>query len=188
MTIVRHLVLVIIGTVSIAACGHAHGDSTNDTTTVDTFLAGMVPHHRLGIEMLEHAVPRVDDVRVRRLVFEMSGYHGDELHQLEGHLSHGAEATTFPGWIAPHRLAALDDRTGSDYDVGWLLLMIEHHEGALELATDELTRESDPARHDLARRIVRTQGSEIDEMKTLVESLCVEHVDLVPCDQVKPHP
>ena len=191
MTIVRHLVLVIVGTLSTAACGHAHGESTNDMTNVDTFLAGMVPHHRLGLEMLEHAVPRVDDVRVRRLVFEMSGYHGDELHQLESHLSHGAEASTFPGWIAHDRLAALDDLTGPEYDANWLMLMIEHHEGAIELATDELTRVTRPseaAHHDLARRIVVTQGAEIDEMRMLVGSLCAEHLDLVPCEQVKPEP
>ena len=191
MTTIRHLLLVIVGTVSIAACGHTHGDSTNDTTNVDTFLAGMVPHHRLGLEMLEHAVPRVDDVRVRRLVFEMSGYHGDELHHWEDQLSHGAEVSTFPGWIAPDRLAALDDHTGPEYDVNWLVLMIEHHEGAIELAVDELTRvtrDSDPARHDLAQRIVATQRAEIEEMRTLAQFLCSEHAHLVPCDQVKPQP
>lgn len=191
MTIVRHLVLVIVGTLSTAACGHAHGDSTNDMTNVDTFLAGMVPHHRLGLEMLEHAIPRVDDVRVRRLVFEMSGYHDDELHHWESHLANGAEASTFPGWIAPERLAALDDRTGPEYDAHWLALMIEHHEGAIELATAELTRvthDSDPARHELAQRIAATQRAEIEEMRTLARFLCSEHAHLVPCDQVKPQP
>lgn len=189
--IVRHLLLVVIGTVSIAACGHADGDSTNDTTNVDTFLAGMVPHHRLGLEMLEHAVPRVDDVRVRRLVFEMSGYHGDELHHWESQLFHDAEVSIFPGWIAPDRLAALDDHTGPEYDVNWLVLMIEHHEGAIQLAADELTRvsrNSDPARHELAQRIAATQRAEIKEMRTLAQFLCSEHAHLVPCEQVKPEP
>lgn len=187
MTNVRGLVFVIAGTMTFAACGHAHDRTASD----EDFVSAMVPHHRLGIEMLEHAVPRVDDVRVRRLVFEMSGYHDDELHQLENHLAHGAEATIFPGWIAPDRLAALDDRTGPEYDVGWLVLMIEHHEGAIELATDELariTRDADPARHDFASRIATTQRAEIDEMQTLVVSLCAEHLDPVPCDQVKPQP
>ena len=187
MTVIRRLALVIAGTMTFAACGHAHHGTASD----EDFVSAMVPHHRLGIEMLEHAVPRVDDVRVRRLVFEMSGYHGDELHQLEGHLARDSEATVFPGWIAPDRLAALDDRNGPAYDVDWLLLMIEHHEGAIELAADELirvSRDSDPARHDLAVRIDATQRTEIAEMKTLVRSLCAEHVDLVPCDQVKPQP
>ena len=150
----------------------------------------MVPHHRLGIEMLEHAQSRVDDVRLRRLVFEMSGYHGDELHTMETRLTHDglSEAGDFPGHIERERLTALDDVTGPAYDVGWLVLMIEHHHGAVELADAEFTRTeggSDDERRDLARRVAAIQRAEIDEMETLARFLCDEHADLGPCDQVR---
>ena len=171
--------------VILSACAHEHGTAPNDP-----FLQAMIPHHRLGIEMLKHAQSRVDDVRVRRLVFEMSGYHGDELHTLEMHLAHDGlvEATDFPGYVEPERLAALDDVSGPTYDVGWLLLMIEHHRGAVELADAEITRTeggSDDERYDLARRIATLQRAEIDEMETLARFLCDEHADLGPCDQVR---
>jgi uncharacterized protein (DUF305 family) len=153
----------------------------------------MVPHHRLGIDMLEHAQPRVDDVRVRRLVFEMSGYHSDELHTMETHLAHAGlvETADFPGHIDPERLTALEDATGPGYDVGWLVLMIEHHEGAVDLAEHELARvgpQPDDERRDLAQAIATTQTTEIDEMRTLARLLCAEHADLSVCDLVRPQP
>ncbi len=181
------VVVAFASALSLAACGHQHGVAATD----DVFVTAMVPHHRLGIEMLEHAQPRVDDVRVRRLVFEMSGYHGDELHELESHLAHGNldEAEVFPGWIAPERLSALDEITGPSYDVSWLLLMTEHHEGAVELAELELARidpQPDDERRDLAWSIATTQRTEIDEMRALARLLCAEHADLGVCDLVRP--
>lgn len=173
MTIVRRLTLIIIFSLLIHGCSH----SSDDSTEVDAFISTMVPHHRLGLAMLDHAVPRVNDVRVRRLVFEMSGYHDDELHLLEGHLTHGDEATTFPGWIAPERLTELDERNGPEYDTVWLSLMIEHHEGAIVIATNEISRivrDSDQARYDLALRIIATQQAEIAKMKGLLNSMFIE--------------
>lgn len=182
----RHLTAFIAGLLMSTACGHHH-----ESTTDDPFITAMIPHHRLGVAMIDHAMPRVDDVRVRHLVFEMSNYHADELHELESHAGHSGldEAERFPGWIDPDRLTALDQRPGPSYDVGWLLLMIEHHEGAVELAEDEIMRvenHPDDERRNLALRIATTQRSEIDRMWTLARFLCAEHPGLVECDLVKP--
>ena len=132
-----------------------------------------MPHHELGIELIDDATPRVDDVRLRRLIFKMSAYHDSELHDLENRAKDWGVATPqrFPGWIAPAELTELSALSGRDYDVRWLDLMIEHHEGAVTLADVEATEGSDSDLRSLARRIADAQRDEIDKMRELRGSL-----------------
>lgn len=134
----------------------------------------MAPHHRLGITLLENAVPRADDVRLRRLVFKMSAYHASEFHDLERRADEWNVTTSaqFPGWISNDDIDALGRLTGTAYDVRWLELMIRHHEGALTLAAAEIAGGSDGDLEDLAQRISTSQRDEIERMRLLVEELC----------------
>ncbi len=134
----------------------------------------MVPHHRLGVELLDNAVPRVDDVRLRRLVFKMSAYHESELHDLERRLTDWSVAASvrYPGWISPDEINELNVLTARDYDIRWLVLMIAHHEGAVTLAAAEVAEGVDGSLRALARRVSATQREEITKMEQLLAELC----------------
>lgn len=134
----------------------------------------MVPHHELGIRLIDNAVPRVDDVRLRRLIFKMSAYHDSELHEMEHRLTKwgGTAAQRFPGWISRFEVDGLSQLSGAAYDVRWLELMIEHHEGAVTLADAEVARGADAELRALARRIAEAQRDEIEKMTTLLGELC----------------
>jgi uncharacterized protein (DUF305 family) len=165
------VVLVMSVATSIAGCGGSA------PTVVDArFVAAMPPHHRLGLEMIELGSPLVSDVEVRRLIFEMSGYHTHELHELEHLLEHwgGNEATTFPGWISPDRLGGVAALPGLELDIGWLELMVEHHEGAIDLARDALADGTDPTVRRLAEQVLAVQVPEVEEMTGLIARLCAE--------------
>lgn len=49
-------------------------------------------------------------------------------------------------------------------------MMIEHHKGAIEMAEAELEDDEFPAALAMARDIVDTQQSEIEEMEGLLDS------------------
>ena len=137
-----------------------------------TFVSEMVAHHQLGMTMVESAVLRSDDVRLRKLVFEMQSYHGHELHQLSSHLQKWNidEAKVFPGFIEPIRLEKIDQLTGPAYDKAWILAMIEHHEGAVEIGKNQLLAGNAPDLISLAKKVVVTQQTEILEMKKILSS------------------
>lgn len=141
------------------------------------FVSAMVPHHRLGVELLDIAVPRVDDVRLRRLVFKMSAYHESELHDLERRLTDWgvAPSVRYPGWISDDDVNELSGLAGSDYDIRWLELMIAHHEGAVTLAAAEVGDGFDSALRALARRISVAQSEEVAKMRKLRAELCPPH-------------
>lgn len=124
---------------------------------------------------------RSDDVRLRRLVFEMGGYHDHEVHLLtEWAEEWGLDpAQSFAGDLALQDVAKLGDLSGLDHDTWWLTLMIEHHRGAISIA--ERTLAVDGAVGDLAASVLSVQGREIDQMVTLREELCASEPDAAGC-------
>jgi uncharacterized protein (DUF305 family) len=163
--------LVMSTAMSVAGCG-----GSAPTAADARFVAAMLPHHRLGLEMIELGSPLVTDVEVRRLIFEMSGYHTHELHELEHLLEQwdATEATDVPGWISPERLADVTTLPGLELDIGWLELMVEHHEGAIALARDALADGTDPTVRRLAEQVLAVQVPEVEEMTGLIARLCAD--------------
>ena len=66
-------------------------------------------------------------------------------------------------------LSALDGARGSAFETMWLEMMIEHHSGAVEMATSERTDGSFPDALALARSIETSQSAEIELMRTMLE-------------------
>jgi len=57
---------------------------------------------------------------------------------------------------------------GAEFDRAWMEDMIEHHEGAIEMAKDVLKDGKDSAVKALADLVATVQDSEILEMKKLL--------------------
>ena len=151
-----------------AACSNQPEPNTADKT----FVAEMVAHHQLGVAMVDSAVLRSDDVRLRKLVFEMQSYHEHELHQLSSRLQEWKimEAKVFPGLIEPSRLAKVDQLAGPAFDNAWLQAMIEHHEGAVVIGKNEITSGQITDLKVMAKKIVDIQQAEILQMQRLLNS------------------
>lgn len=164
----RGLVAACMAAVSIVSCG-----SREPATADRLFVSRMIPHHHLGMRLIDSATTRAHDVRLRRLVFEMGGYHGTDMNTLERRAKDWniGPAASFPGQLAESSLSALESLSGSAYDAMWLSLMIEHHRGALIISRDA---DIPGARQDvrkLARSTQSIQTAEITTMKLLLDEL-----------------
>jgi uncharacterized protein (DUF305 family) len=155
---------VLLGT----SCGYerSHAD--------EQFVADMVPHHVLGLHLISDAQPSVRDVRLRRLVFEMSGYHHKDLHLLEQwqRAWELPSVVDFPGHLSRSELATLRDSSDESYDVIWLDLMLKHHLGALEIARQLLRGDGSSSTREIALRTIEVQTGEIAEMNQILSRLC----------------
>jgi len=138
----------------------------------------MIPHHHLGMRLIDDATQRSGDVRLRRLVFEMTGYHHSETELLEAwSAAHDIEAASpFPGDLPEPDLARLDSLQGVEHDIWWLDLMIRHHRGALEIADAQIAGGRVAPAREMAISVRRVQSGEIEQMETLRDSLCAEQV------------
>jgi uncharacterized protein (DUF305 family) len=67
-------------------------------------------------------------------------------------------------------LDELGDARGHEFETMWLEMMVEHHEGAIEMAQDELADGVFQPAKDLAEGIATSQQAEIDLMNKLLGS------------------
>ncbi|MDN5750214.1 MAG: DUF305 domain-containing protein [Pseudonocardia sp.] len=152
-----------------------------------TFVQGMIPHHRQAVEMTELAAARSENPEVVDLAARIGGGQQPEIVQMIGMLEEwGAEVPAadgamegmqgmdyggMSGMMTPEQMRGLAQASGSAFDRMFLLMMTEHHRGAIEMAQIELREGADPEALALAQEIIDTQQAEIAEMETLLEQV-----------------
>ena len=74
------------------------------------------------------------------------------------------------GMMSEEDMTALEAASGADFDQMWLTMMIEHHQGAIEMAQTEQTEGEFDAAVELAEEIESAQTAEIAMMQDLLAS------------------
>jgi uncharacterized protein (DUF305 family) len=177
------LLLLMFVTVGLVACGSDSGsgglqDADFNQQDAD-FASAMIPHHEQALQMASLAPERAANADVKALAARIEQAQAAEIDTMSrwlsdwgnrgatmpphgiGHEAHG------PGMADEQQLAQLEDAKGAEFDRLFLNLMIAHHEGAIDMAQQEI----DNGRHEEARRLSQTikdaQAREIAEMKAL---------------------
>jgi uncharacterized protein (DUF305 family) len=144
----------------------------------DTMFASMmIPHHEQAVEMSDMLLAKDDvDERVAELAERIKAAQAPEIEQMEGWLDDwgmpsGAEMGDMrhgDGMMSEDDMAALEAATGNDASRLFLAQMIQHHEGAVDMAEAEIADGINPDAVALAETIVETQAAEITEMRDLL--------------------
>ena len=168
-----------------ATGGVAADDSSADQSAEfnDTDLAfaeGMIPHHEGALMMSAVALARASDPRVVDLAERIEAGQDPEIDLMAGWLEEWGQPLEESGHMGgmDHGSGGMggmgmDDMpaAGPDFDRLWLDAMIEHHEGAVEMAQTEVEDGQSSEAVDLARSISETQEQEIAEMRELLTEL-----------------
>lgn len=185
------LALVLAGTLTAcgdggdgdAAGGHGHADHNAADVA---FASQMVPHHEQALEMVDLADGRRLDPDVRTLMHAIEHAQGPEIetmngwleewgeevpssagHGSSGHESSGHAGTA--GMVSEHDLEHLAEADDADFQAMWLEHMIEHHEGAVEMARAEQRDGEHSGAVALAGDIVTAQQREIAQMRRMLD-------------------
>ena len=169
----------------------SNGDVYNDTD-VD-FATGMIPHHAQALAMVDMTRGRELSPEVRELTEEVRSAQGPEIEQMVDWLTawnkpvpetmrdhanaedHGmsghdmGEDKDIPGMMSDNEMDELESMKGRSFEAMWLEMMIEHHEGAVEMAKDERDDGVFRPARQLAASIETSQQAEIDQMKSLLD-------------------
>jgi uncharacterized protein (DUF305 family) len=149
------------------------------------FAQGMIPHHAQAVEMSELAATNTSDPEVQALATEIIAAQGPEIALMTEWLTAwGAEVPDpgasmdenmelaggmmMSGMISDADLDRLRSARDAEFDRLYLELMIQHHEGAIEMAQQELDGGDSPEATALAQRIIDTQQAEITRMEQLL--------------------
>jgi uncharacterized protein (DUF305 family) len=187
-------VAAVLISLSLAACGDddpggAASDAAHNDADVE-FATGMIPHHAQALHMVEMAEGRGATPEFGQLLGDVEAAQEPEIEQMTGwlqewgedvpetrspggHGAHGGQGMgpgqqMMPGMMGPRDLDRLDRTAGERFERMWMRMMIEHHEGAIEMAETEQREGEFPDAIALAEDIVETQQAEIDLMEDLL--------------------
>jgi uncharacterized protein (DUF305 family) len=150
------------------------------------FATEMIPHHQQAVETAEPAAGRANSPEVRQLAEDIEAAQVPEIetmtHWLKdwgqetptGSMGHGdmghGDSQEMPGMMDETEMRRLTGSDGATFDQMFLQMMIEHHEGAIEMARTEQANGENPDAVALAEQIEADQEAEIATMKELLDS------------------
>ena len=146
-----------------------------------TFAQMMVIHHEGAIEMATLAEKDGSSSEVRSLAGRISAAQGPEIDQMRGWLKAWGEPAPEDSDMAGmghdgmemgglDQQAAMDELMkldGEAFDKKFLTLMIQHHQGAITMANQEIANGENTEAIALAKLIISAQQKEIAEMQAL---------------------
>ena len=169
---------------STTATGGGEAGAAHNSIDV-AFAQGMIPHHSQAVEMSELAATNTSNPEVQALATEIIAAQGPEIELMTEWLtSWGAEVPDpsasmeenmevaggmmMSGMISDADFDRLRAARDAEFDRLYLELMILHHEGAIEMAQQELDGGDSAEATALAQRIIDTQQAEITRMEELL--------------------
>lgn len=153
-------------------------DSHNDADVA--FTQNMVVHHEGAVLMADLAVRTASTAEVKNLAERIAAAQDPEIREMQSWLVAWGEQSAadadmggmdMGGLSQTEAMAELKAVTGVEFDRRFLELMIEHHEGAIEMSESQLAAGSNPGALELAQSIIDAQKAEITEMEQLLQGL-----------------
>jgi len=168
----------------------ANGDVFNQADV--EFATDMIPHHAQAIEMVTLTDERPLDPAVKQLANQIRDAQVPEVETMTDWLTSWGEEvpetsidhanaghdmgdmpsmdSDMPGMMGADDIERLQNASDEEFQDMWLEMMIEHHEGAIEMAKTEQADGKYPDAVSLAKSIETSQTAEIDQIRQLLDS------------------
>lgn len=174
-----------------------NGDVYNDADVA--FATEMIQHHAQALSMVDLADGRPLDPQVQQLTEAIRAAQGPEIetmsdwltawdqevpetmrdhsnagHDMGGDMSDRMEGmdpehSDMPGMMSAEEMDELQDASDAEFQDLWLEMMVEHHEGAVEMARTEQEDGQFADAIALAQEIQTAQQQEIETMEGLLD-------------------
>jgi len=192
------LVATLAALLALAGCGEdepanddtrtaSNGDEFNDADVA--FATDMIQHHAQALSMVDLTLGRPIDPEVETLAEDIRAAQAPEIEQMTDWLTawdepvpatmrdhanaHGEgdmDMGDMPGMMSAEDMAALEGTPDAEFQERFLQMMIEHHEGAVEMAKTEQSDGRFGPAIELAEAIESSQTDEIALMQDLLGS------------------
>jgi uncharacterized protein (DUF305 family) len=145
------------------------------------FVDAMIPHHQGAVEMAQEVLAKSQRPEMKKLAQDIIAAQKREINQMkQWRKAWYPKADSKPmAWhaqmnhmmaMSPEQIQAMMMKgdlgaADAEFDLRFLNAMIPHHEGALVMAQDVLSKSKRPEMKKLAQEILTSQEKEIDQMK-----------------------
>jgi uncharacterized protein (DUF305 family) len=169
----------------------SNGEVFNDADV--RFASEMIQHHAQALSMVDLTAGRPLDAEVEKLAEDIRAAQAPEIEIFTGWLiewgekvpetvrdhanaGHGDDSdhgsmqdhSDMPGMMSADQMEALSEASDTDFQSMWLEMMIDHHEGAVEMARTEQSEGRHRPAVELAKQIESSQSDEIELMQSLL--------------------
>ncbi|HEY0643355.1 MAG TPA: DUF305 domain-containing protein, partial [Nocardioides sp.] len=172
--------------------------STTEHNDADVaFASDMITHHAQALSMVDLTLDREVDPEVQALAEDIREAQGPEIETMADWLTEWGEDVPetmrdhvngghdmddmsdnmddmghddMPGMMSADDIDELENSADVEFQDMWLEMMIEHHEGAVEMAETEQSDGQFKDAVDLAGQIIDAQKKEIETMTELLDS------------------
>lgn len=166
--------------------GMNHHGMTMDLGPADAnfdlrFIDAMIPHHQGALEMAKEAQQKSKRPEIKKLADDIIKSQNQEITQMKqwrqawypsagdkpmaynSQMGHMMEMSSeqMKAMMMSQDLGAAD----ADFDLRFINAMIPHHEGAVTMAKDVLSKSKRPEIKKLAQEIIQAQNTEIKQMQ-----------------------
>lgn len=147
------------------------------------FMQGMIAHHAQAIYMSRMAEAHKASPRLLRLATKIDQSQVAEIRIMQLWLRDNEQVApdtsswrmmTMPGMLSGAQLKELDAASGAEFDRKFLELMIQHHEGALQMVKDLFATPGAGQEVDVnvfANDVVIVQTAEIGAMRQMLAQI-----------------
>ncbi len=168
-----------------------HGSDMNHSMSMDLgpadasydlrFVDAMTPHHQGAVIMAKEAQQKSKRSEIKKLADDIIKAQNKEIEQMKQwrkawYPKAGDKPMAYHAQMghmmemSPEQLQSMMMNTNlgaadADFDLRFINAMIPHHEGALTMAKDALSKSKRPEIKQMARDILTSQQKEIDQMK-----------------------
>ena len=166
---------------AMPSTGSMSPGATADHNQADIMFAQMmIPHHSQAVEMSDIMLAKSGmPAEVTALATKIKAAQAPEIEQMTGWLTGWGAPTAMSdnsghgmtGMVDDSGIEKLKSATGTDAAKLFLEQMIGHHEGAIEMAQQEISAGKSPDAVKLGHDIVDAQQAEITQMKQLLATL-----------------
>ncbi|MEH2407514.1 DUF305 domain-containing protein [Nostoc sp.] len=145
------------------------------------FLDAMIPHHQGAVEMAKEAQQKSKRPEIKKLADNIIKSQNQEITQMkrwrqawypkagdkpmayDSQMGHMMEMSSdqMKTMMMSQNLGAAD----AEFDLRFINAMIPHHEGAVTMAKDVLSKSKRPEIKQLAQEIIKAQNTEIKQMQ-----------------------
>lgn len=164
---------------TVASCG----DSAADLGGAEVeFLSGMITHHQQAVQMADMALTNTERPELLDMAEEIIATQTAEIDEMTSLLEAAGEPvpTTMTGMdqddmnmggmMSAEEMSQMEAMSDNEFDLVFLEMMTEHHQGAIEASNQVLATDPGPEVTELAEAIVAAQQAEIEQMAAWSEA------------------
>ncbi len=190
----RTLAIAAALTLGFTLAGCSTGSSSSDTGSSSSsstsahndqdvmFAQMMLPHHKQAVEMSDMLLVKGSgvDTGVTDLAKQIKAEQSPEIMQLTTWLKGWGEPTeskhsgmghSMSGMMSDSDMSDLDKASAKDAAKLYLDQMVQHHEGAVDMAKTEVDKGKNTDAVAMAKSIVSSQTEQITQMQDMLASL-----------------